>query len=107
VGRYPSSYHLIRPSSIFHFRLVVPADLRHFVGVAELRYILQTGRLPRTKYLALQMDAFVQRFFHRLRQGDAMKNLSDKDIVSVHRPWPSPLEFIPVKDEKLELPLYA
>jgi hypothetical protein len=79
----PSSCHLFKLASVYHFRVVVPFDLREVVGLREIRYSLRTGYLTLAKYRALQMVSFVHRFFRTLRRRSGLRALTANDIKRI------------------------
>ena len=80
MGTRTAFSYLIRPSSIYYFRVIVPPDLRGVVGKKEIRYSLRTGFLSEAKYRALRMASFVQRLFREIRKGGIMSELSKAEI---------------------------
>jgi hypothetical protein len=59
---------LVRNPYSFCFRMVVPKDLRKFVGKTELRYTLKTGNLRQAKHKAKLLAGQVQLIFRCLRK---------------------------------------
>jgi hypothetical protein len=49
--------------------MIVPKDLRKFVGKTELRYTLGTGNLKTAKYKAILLAGQVHLIFNNLRKG--------------------------------------
>ena len=79
TSRSPS--YLVRKSqSCYCFRLVVPQDLRRFVGRCELRYSLKTGYLGVAKQKSRFLVGRVQFMFQLLRKGTWMVKLSENPI---------------------------
>jgi len=61
--------------------MIVPKDLRKFVGKTELRYTLKTGYLGVAKHKARLIAGQVQLIFRYLRKGDrVLSKLSDGQI---------------------------
>jgi len=60
--------------------MIVPSDLRKFVGKTELRYSLNTGYLGEAKSKARLMAGMVQNYFRSIRKMVKLKGLSDTDI---------------------------
>ena len=75
-----SPSYLVRQSSAFCFRMVVPADLRAVVGKRELRYSVRTGFLSKARYRAKKMAGFTQGIFKNLRRRKDMSQPADIDI---------------------------
>ncbi|MEJ2731597.1 MAG: hypothetical protein P8185_24320, partial [Deltaproteobacteria bacterium] len=65
------------------FRLIVPADLRKFVGKSELRYTLNTGSVSLAKSKARLLAGEIQEFFRRLREIINLGELTDSQIVDM------------------------
>ncbi|MBT8762474.1 site-specific integrase [Desulfohalobiaceae bacterium Ax17] len=65
ITKSPS--YLIRNSSSYCFRLVIPKDLRPIICKTELRYSLRTGSLSIAKHRARLMASYVHRLFIELR----------------------------------------
>jgi hypothetical protein len=60
---------LVRNAHSYCFRLIVPKDLRKFVGKTELRYTLRTGYLGIAKRKSRFLAGQVQFIFQSLRKG--------------------------------------
>jgi hypothetical protein len=60
--------------------MIVPKDLRKFVGKTELRYTLNTGYIGLAKSKARLMAGLVQHHFRNIREVNKLKSLSEKDI---------------------------
>ena len=76
-----SPSYLVRNPYSYCFRMIVPKDLRKFVGKTELRYTLRTGNLRTAKSKAKLLAGQVQLIFRRLRKGDKiLSKLSDDQI---------------------------
>jgi hypothetical protein len=63
-----SPAYLVRNPYSFCFRMIVPKDLRKFVGKTELRYTLRTGNLKDAKHKAKLVAGQVQLIFRCLRK---------------------------------------
>ena len=73
--------YLVRNPYSFCFRMIVPKDLRKFVGKTELRYTLRTGNLIDAKHKANFVAGQVQLIFRCLRkEHQALGKLSDDQI---------------------------
>jgi hypothetical protein len=79
-------YPVRKPYS-FCFRMIVPKDLRKFVGKTELRYTLRTCNLRDAKHKANFVAGQVQLIFRCLRkEHQALGKLSDDQIKQpVHK----------------------
>ena len=76
-----SPCYLVRTPYSFCFRMIVPKDLRKFVGKTELRYTLRTGNLRTAKHKAKLLAGQVQLIFRYLRKEQkALSKLSDDQI---------------------------
>jgi hypothetical protein len=76
-----SPAYLVRNPYSFCFRMIVPKDLRKFVGKTELRYTLRTGNLRDAKHKAKLLAGQVQLIFRCLRkEHQALGKLSDDQI---------------------------
>jgi integrase len=76
-----SPCYLVRNPYSFCFRMIVPKDLRKFVGKTELRYTLRTGNLKDAKHKAKLLAGQVQLIFRCLRkERQALGKLSDDQI---------------------------
>jgi len=75
--------YLIRPSSSYYFRIIVPTDLRPVVGFREIRYSLRTGFLSEAKLKAPRMASFVQWLFQDIRKGGRMRELSQVELQAI------------------------
>ena len=76
--KFPS-YLISNPYS-YYFRMIVPKDLRKFVGKTELRYTLGTGNLKTAKYKAILLAGQVDLIFNNLRKGCALSR-DDKNCL--------------------------
>ncbi len=73
-----SPCYLVRNPYSYCFRMIVPKDLRKFVGKTELRYTLRTGNLRTAKHKAKLLAGQVQLIFRYLRNGNkTLSKLSD------------------------------
>jgi integrase len=63
--------------------MIVPADLRKFVGKTELRYTLNTGYVGLAKSKARLLAGQIQEFFRRLREIVDLGELTDDQIVDL------------------------
>lgn len=79
--RSPS--YIIRNPYSYCFRMIVPRDLRKFVGRIELRYTLSTGQIGLAKSRARLLAGQVQEFFRRLRGIVKLGDLTDEQIVEI------------------------
>jgi len=76
-----SPCYLVRNPYSFCFRMIVPKDLRKFVGKTELRYTLRTGNLRQAKHKANFLAGQVQLVFRCLRKDNRdLSKLSDDQI---------------------------
>ncbi len=76
-----SPCYLVRNPYSYCFRMIVPKDLRKFVGKTELRYTLRTGNLRTAKHKAKLLAGQVQLIFSYLRKGNkTLSKLSDDQI---------------------------
>ena len=76
-----SPSYLVRKPYSFCFRMIVPKDLRKFVGKTELRSTLRTGDLKDAKHKANFLAGQVQLIFRCLRkEHQALSKLSDDPI---------------------------
>ncbi len=64
-----SPSYLVRNAHSYCFRLIVPKDLKKFVGKTELRYTLGTGYLGIAKKKSRFLAGQVQFIFQVLRKG--------------------------------------
>ncbi|BAH75894.1 site-specific integrase [Solidesulfovibrio magneticus] len=78
------SSYLVQRGSSFHFRAVVPLDLRARLGRTELRVSLGSGRVRDSKDKALFLAAFVRRMMRDIR-GGAMAELTSEEISTIVR----------------------
>jgi len=73
--------YLVRNPYSFCFRMIVPKDLRKFVGKTELRYTLRTGNLRDGKHKAKLLAGQVQFIFRCLKkEHQALGKLSDDQV---------------------------
>ena len=78
---FKSPVYLVRNPYSFCFRMIVPKDLRKFVGKTELRYTLRTGNLRDAKHKAKLLAGQVQLIFRCLRkEHQTLGKLSDDQI---------------------------
>jgi ATP-dependent Clp protease ATP-binding subunit ClpA len=63
--------------------MIVPRDLRKFVGKVELRYTLNTGYVGLAKSRARLLAGQVQEFFRRLREIVKLDELKDEQIHEI------------------------
>ena len=77
-NRSPS--YLVRNPYSYCFRMIIPKDLRSYIGKKELRYSLKTGYLGAAKQKARLLAGFYQFYFKKLREEIRLKKLTDKDI---------------------------
>ena len=78
---FKSPSYLVRNPYSYRFRMIVPKDLRQFVGKTELRYTLRTGNLRIAKNKARLLAGQVQLIFIHLRKGSsALSKLSEDRI---------------------------
>ncbi len=76
-----SPCYLVRNPYSYCFRMIVPINLRKFVGKTELRYSLRTGNLRTAKHKAQLLAGQVQLIFRYLRkESKALSKLSDDQI---------------------------
>jgi integrase len=76
-----SPSYLVRNVHSYCFRLIVPPDLRKFVGRGELRYSLKTGYIGIAKQKSRFVAGQVQLIFRLLRKGFSwMGKLSEDQI---------------------------
>lgn len=77
--------YVIRRSSTYHFRIVIPVDLRSLIGLSEIRYSLRTGYLYVAKMRALVFADFTLQLFRALRD-KRMNELTDahKSMIRDH-----------------------
>ena len=66
-----SPSYLVRNPYSYCFRMIVPKDLRKFVGKTELRYTLGTGNLRIAKHKSILLAGQVHLIFNDLRKGRA------------------------------------
>jgi hypothetical protein len=106
--------YLVRNPYSFCFRMIVPKDLRKFVGKSELRYTLRTGNLRDAKHKAKLLAGQVQLIFKCLRKehkalsklsDDQMKQLVHQYIKNAINSWDK--YFYEEFDEKLYPPLFT
>jgi integrase len=64
-----SPSYLVRNVHSYCFRLIVPKDLKKFVGKTELRYTLRTGYIGVAKRKSRFLAAQIQAIFQMLRKG--------------------------------------
>lgn len=67
--------HIMLKRSVWHFRMVVPLDLRSTVGLSEVRISLRTGYARRAAVKARRLAAAGEAMFNRIRK----KELPDMD----------------------------
>jgi hypothetical protein len=85
--------------------MIVPEDLRKFVGKTELRYTLSTGQIGLAKSRARLLAGQVQEFFRRLREIVKLGDLTNEQIVEIvnryFRQFAEGLERIRVEPEAI------
>ncbi len=83
--RSPS--YTIRNPYGYCFRLIVPRDLRKFVGKAELRYTLGTGYAGLAKSKARLLAGQIQEFFRKVREIIELDEIKDQKIQEIVNRW--------------------
>ncbi len=84
MGAHKATNYLFRPSAFYHFRFVIPSDLRGVVGLREIRYALKTGNYGIARLRGLKLATFLLPLIEQLRKG-YMKELSDTQIQQLIR----------------------
>jgi len=78
-----SPSYLVRNAHSYCFRLIVPKDLRKFVGRTELRYTLRTGYLGVAKRKSRFLAGQVQFIFQSLRKPRTPSTINNKYLGTV------------------------
>ena len=78
-SRRSPSYTIRNPHS-YCFRMIVPKDLRKFVGKTELRYTLNTGSIGLAKSKARLLAGKFQQLFRFLRENQKLAELTNDQI---------------------------
>ena len=82
--RHP--HHLLRHrSGVYHFRLVVPADIRPLIGLRIIKRSLHTRDPKIAQVAAWELSATYARAFAGMRRGSMVKPPSIKDIEAGFR----------------------
>jgi len=79
--RFPS--YTIRNPHSYCFRMIVPKDLRKFVGKTELRYTLDTGSIGLAKSKARLLAGKFQQLFRFLRESQKLAELTNDQIQAM------------------------
>ena len=81
-SRRSPSYTIRNPHS-YCFRMIVPKDLRKFVGKTELRYTLDTGSIGLAKSKARLLAGKFQQLFRFLRESQKLAELTNDQIQAM------------------------